>query len=516
MLTFDDIVDRISVLSPSKIAVRDGVTELDYKNLKNNGYNLANYFSSIGIKKKDRVVLLAYNCIEFSEIMYATSKVGAIISPINFRLSSDEIKDILLDCKPKIILYQKSFQNIISVVKMERNLKHINTLIIDRKDKESFNYKNAITYSDVNTRKSLKNNIFNQWSLMYTSGTTGKPKGVVRDHKGYYNLSSVTGDEIGINEDDNALLVMPLCHANSFNFFCAYIKAGATITLYTKKSFEVNYFFKLINNFECTFTSLVPTHFIIILEYLKKCKINNAIKRPFTFMISSAPARKDTKREILKYFKKAKLFELYGSSESGWVTMLHPKDQFNNIGSVGKECIGTSNIKILDKNFEEVKDGEIGELFAKTPYNFSHYWNNKEKTKEAFFRDYVTVGDLARRNFKGFIELIDRKKNMIISGGENIYPAEVENILGSHSEIKDVAIVGYPDKKWGEIVCCFAILEDGAKITEIDLIEWTKNKIANYKCPKKVFFIEDKDMPRNTTGKILHKILREKIKLLLK
>ena len=231
---------------------------------------------------------------------------------------------------------------------------------------------------------------------------------------------------------------------------------------------------------------------------------------------SEAAARVDVKKNILKYFKKAKLFELYGSSESGWVTMLHPHQQFDNIGTVGKEVVGTDIIKLLNKNFKEVEEGEVGELYAKTPYNFSHYWNNTSKTKKAFFNDYVTVGDLAKRNKDGFIELVDRKKNMIISGGENIYPSEVENIIGSNILIKDLAIIGYPDKKWGEIVCCFAILKEGAKLTEKELILWTKKKLASYKCPKKVFFIDDKDMPRNTTGKILHKHLREKIKFLIK
>ena len=303
---------------------------------------------------------------------------------------------------------------------------------------------------------------------------------------------------------------MPLCHANSFNFFCAYITAGASVSIYSKKSFDAEHFFNSIKENGATFTSLVPTHFIMLLDYLKKIKNKWHLDRSLTFMISSAPVRIDTKKSILNHFKKAKLFELYGSSESGWVTMLHPKEQFKNMGTVGKECIGTSKIKLLDKNFNEVKDGEIGELFAKTPYNFSHYWKNDIKTKAAFFKDYVTVGDLARRNTNGFIELIDRKKNMIISGGENIYPAEVENIIGSNRLIKDLAIVGYPDKKWGEIVCCFAILEDGAKLTAKELITWSKEKIARYKCPKKVFFIKDIEMPRNSTGKILHKVLRER------
>ena len=161
---------------------------------------------------------------------------------------------------------------------------------------------------------------------------------------------------------------------------------------------------------------------------------------------------------------------------------------------------------------KEVKDEEIGELYASTPYNFLYYWNNSKKTTEAFFNDYVTVGDLAFRTKDGYIKLVDRKKNIIITGGENVYPSEIENILGSHEKIKDIAVVGCSDKKWGEIVCAFVVLKEGLKVTEKDLIIWTKHRIANYKCPKRIYFIKDKEMPRNVTGKILHKELRLMLK----
>ncbi len=514
MLTFDQIVDKNAKVYPTKIAVSDEIRHLSYNALSKNGSSLTNYFYFLGARKKSRVAFLAYNCTEFAEVLYATAKLGAIILPINFRLSCQEIEEIINDSKPKLIIYQRYFEKNISYIKNKIKFNKLNYLRIENKKSRDCPYKTALNYSKKFKFKS-KTMLSDSWSLMYTSGTTGRPKGVVRSHEGYYHLSKTTVIEIQIKKNDNALLVMPLCHANSFNFFCAYISVGAEITIYSRKSFDAAYFFKLIKFNECTFTSLVPTHFIIILDYLKKNKIRNMLKKHFTFMISSAPAREDTKKGILQFFSRARLYELYGSSESGWVTMLQPDQQFNNIGTVGKECIGTSRIKILDKNFKEVKDGEIGELFAKTPYNFSHYWNNELKTKEAFFEDYVTVGDLAKRNNNGYIELVDRKKNMIISGGENIYPAEVENIIGNNPLIKDLAIIGVSDEKWGEIVCCFAILEDGARLIEEQLISWAKKRIAHYKCPKKVFFIKENDMPRNATGKILHKVLRERVKKLI-
>ncbi len=512
MLTFNEIIDCNSKVYKDKIAVRDSRRKLTYNDIATNGSSFASYLLSIGLNKKDRIAILAYNCSEFVEVKYASSKINVIITPINFRLNVKEIIDVINDAKPKCLIFDCSFLAEYSKIKKLRLIKNNNYICINNSNAD---IKCADYHSLLKTEKqsiSSLNNINLDWSLMYTSGTTGRPKGVVRDHKGYYLLSCITSIELSLKQSDNALLVMPLCHANSFNFFCAFMFMGASVTIYDKKSFYPDYFFSLIKKHNCSFTSLVPTHFIMILDYLKNNNFKDNLREDFKFMISSAPARSDTKQSILKYFPKASLFELYGSSESGWVTMLKPKEQFQHLGTVGKECVGSNPIKILDNNKQEVKNGQIGELFACTPYNFSHYWNNQEATKSAYFKNYVTVGDLAYRNQDGYIKLVDRKKNMIISGGENIYPAEVENVLGGHISVKDVAVIGYPDKKWGETVCAFIVLEKKQKVLEKELINWSKKRLTNYKCPKKIFFIKDTDMPRNATGKILHKILRDNLK----
>ncbi len=441
MLSFHEIIDSFVRTNPNKVVGSDNKRKLSYLSLANNGNKLANYFLDKGIYKSDRIALLAYNCIEFAEIMHATSNVGAIFMPVNFRLSTNEIMDIFIESNPKLFIYQKAFKEI-SLDSIKYNHFLPDQLICIVEKKLNNNYYKIIESKKTSNKLEVKVDYNTSWSLMYTSETTGKPKGVVKNHKGYYLLFAITSIELNINKSDKALLVMPMCHANSFNFFCSYIFSGASIFIYSKNSFDTDYFFFIIEKYKCNFTSLVPTHFIVILDYLKKTNKNNMIKHKSNFMISSTPVRKDTKKEILKYFKNANLFELYGSSEYGWVTMLHPVEQFDRLGTVGKECIGSKPIKILDELLNEVPDGYIGELYACPPYNFSHYWNNQAKTKEAFYNDYVSVGDLALRTEDGYIKLVDRKKNMIISCGENIYPSEVENVTDSHDLIKDVAVIG--------------------------------------------------------------------------
>ena len=180
------------------------------------------------------------------------------------------------------------------------------------------------------------------------------------------------------------------------------------------------------------------------------------------------------------------------------------------LGSVGREWVGSGAIKILDENQEEVPDGEVGELFSRTSYAFDGYWKNVEKTKEAFQDKWCSVGDMARRDPEGFIYLVDRKSNMIISGGENIYPSELENVIGANPKVKDVAVVGVPDQKWGESVIALIVTHNGETVTEKEIQTWCKKYLASFKTPRKVIQISENEMPRNATGKILHRVLREK------
>jgi acyl-CoA synthetase (AMP-forming)/AMP-acid ligase II len=190
--------------------------------------------------------------------------------------------------------------------------------------------------------------------------------------------------------------------------------------------------------------------------------------------------------------------------------MLHPEEQFSKLGSVGRETVGSQRIKILDSEGNEVPDGAPGELYSCNTQTFDGYWKLPEKTNEAFRGNYCTVGDLARRDEDGFIHLVDRKSNMVISGGENVYPSEVEAMLGDNPKVKDVAVIGVADQKWGERVHAVIIAHEGATLSESEIVEWSRDRIAGYKRPRSVSIIQEAEMPRTATGKIQHRILRER------
>jgi acyl-CoA synthetase (AMP-forming)/AMP-acid ligase II len=242
-------------------------------------------------------------------------------------------------------------------------------------------------------------------------------------------------------------------------------------------------------------------------EVKKKYDLSSVKK----LLISSAPARRDTKLGIVEMFKNSELYEAYGSTEAGIVTVLKPNEQLSKLGSCGREVIGSDVIRFYDEEGILITEpGKVGELYSRSPMLFEGYWKDPEKTAASMKGEYFSAGDMGMRDEDGYIYLVDRKANMIISGGENICPSEVENVVGGHPKVKDVAIIGVPHEKWGEQVTAVVVLHEGQTATPDEISGFCKGKVAGYKVPKNVIFIRDEEMPRTAAGKILHRILREK------
>jgi fatty-acyl-CoA synthase len=494
---------------PDKIGARDLERAMTFREWNARSCRLANALLGVGLAKGDRVAVLAYNCVEWLEIYAATAKAGLVAVPINFRLTAEEIRYIVENCEAAAFIVQDDLLEPVERARPNlsvpaRNFIHFGApacppgyrayedLVAAARDSEP----------DVEVRPA------DPWTLMYTSGTTGKPKGAIRSHRGGAQLSLITEVEMGFGRRDAALLVMPMCHANSLYFFGAFAYCGASCTVYSRKSFDPEHLLRTLADGGASFTSLVPTHYIMMLALPAAVRAKYNVDRVTKLLVSSAPARRDTKLAIMDYFRNSGLFELYGSTEAGWVTMLHPDEQFTKLGSVGRECVGSAPIRLLDAAGNKVADGETGELYSCNPYTFDGYWKLPDKTAEAFRGNYCSVGDLARRDEDGFYYLVDRKSNMIISGGENVYPSEVENLLGSHPHVKEVAVIGLPDPKWGERVHAVVVAHAGAAVTEAELVVWCRDRIAGYKRPRSVAFVRDDDMPRTATGKVLHRVLK--------
>ena len=497
-------------LHADRVGARDLERSMTFRAWNARACRLANALRGLGLVKGDRVAVLAYNCVEWLEIYAATAKAGMVAVPVNFRLVGAEIAYIVGDSGARALIVQDELAGALegaggglpveNVIHFGRapcpaGWRDYETLLAAARDDEP-----AVAVAGADP-----------WMLMYTSGTTGRPKGAIRNHRGGAMLSLVTEVELGIHREDGALLVMPMCHANSLYFFGAFSYCAATTTVYSRKSFDPEHLVRTLAEGGATFTSLVPTHYVMMLGLPPAAHARHDLGRVTKLMISSAPARADTKRAIMEFFPHSGLFELYGSTEAGWVTMLHPHEQFTKLGSVGRECVGSRPIRMLDGDGNEVPDGEVGELFSCNAHTFDGYWKLPEKTREAFRGEYCSVGDMARRDADGYIHLVDRKSNMIISGGENVYPSEVEALLAAHPAVREAAVIGMPDGKWGERVHAVIVRRDGVAVNEDELLAWCRERIAGYKRPRSLSFLADSDMPRTPTGKIQHRLLRARL-----
>ena len=511
VLTVSDVVRTHARTRAAKIGVSDSRRSLSFGEWNERASRLASGLLGLGLSKGERVALLAYNCVEWMELYVALGRAGLVAVPINYRLVATEIRYIAEHCQARAFVVQHDLVGSVVPIRDLLDLPDERFIHLgDGAPPEGWSSYEALIDRAPVGDTDVEVGAEDIWALMYTSGTTGSPKGVIRSHGAAALLSLVTALDMGFTPDDTALLVLPMCHANSLYFSFAFAYLGATCIIDDHKDFDPEGVLATLSAQRVTFTSLVPAYYIMILGLSEETKRKYDVSRVEKLLISSAPARRDTKLAIGEYFTHSELYELYGSTEAGWVTLLRPDEQHTKLGSIGREWTGSGAIKLLDTDGAEVPDGEVGELFSRTPYAFDGYWNDPERTAQAFRGAWCTVGDLARRDEEGYYYLVDRKHNMIIRGGSNISPAEVENLLGGHPAVKDVAVIGIPDDQWGEAVHAVIVREAGSVTTEEELLEWCDGRIASYKQPRSIAFIEEVDMPRTASGKVLHRALRER------
>jgi acyl-CoA synthetase (AMP-forming)/AMP-acid ligase II len=512
LLTVPEALAAHARICPDRAAARDSRRELTFAQWDERANRLGNALLGLGLSKGDRVAILAYNCVEWAEIYAGLGRAGLIAVPVNFRLVGPEIRNIARDAGARAFIVQDELLGSVEAIRADLELPPANYVHFGAQPAPAgYSGYEALLARSAPAAPGVSVAPQDTWALMYTSGTTGNPKGAIRSHAGQALMALVTALDFGFSRDDTGLLVMPMCHANSLNFFSTFAYCGATCSVYDRRSFDPEHLLATLSAQHVSFTSLVPTHYVMTLTLPQAVKSSYDVASVNKLLVSSAPARRETKLAIMEHFRNSRLYELYGSTEAGWVTLLRPDEQLTKLGSVGREFTGSGRVRLLDEAGNDVADGEVGELYSRTPYTFDGYWNLPDKTAEAFRGDYCTVGDMARRDADGFYHLVDRKKNMIISGGENIYPSEVESLLAQHPAVREVAVIGVPHEKWGEAVHAVVVLNTGAGVGEIDLLDWCKDRIAGYKRPRSISFMRDENLPRTATGKIQHRLLRERV-----
>ncbi|RJQ52345.1 MAG: long-chain fatty acid--CoA ligase [Desulfobacteraceae bacterium] len=499
---------------PQRLGWQDKYREYSFAEWNERACRFGNGLKGIGVGRQETFAVMAYNRGEWMDIYAGCAKGGQIAVPVMFRLVGPEIEYILKHAECKALIVEKPFVERIDSIRNRLPIPRNAYVYLGEPPVPAgyIGYEDLLSGASGNEPGRMVDGD-DAWTIMYTSGTTGRPKGVVRTHESNHAEYVLHNVNQCVRPTDKVMLVMPMCHVNSIFYSFPYTLLGAPVFVYNMVSFDPEDLLKTIQTYRITFTSLVPTHYIMILALPDEVKEKYDVSSIRQLLISSAPARKDLKLAIMDYFKNAELWEAYGTTEGGLITLLRPEDQFKKLGSIGREIFGSDRIRILDQMRKEVPDGEVGEIFYRTPMMFKEYLKDPEKTRLAFEGEWSSAGDMGRRDEEGFYTLVDRKANMIITGGENVYPSEVENVLGAHPAIKDIAVIGVPDRKWGEAIKAVVVLHQdippGGRIEE-EILSFSKEKLAGFKRPKSIAFIGDEEMPRTATGKILHRVLRER------
>lgn len=460
--------------------------------------------AGLGIVKGERVAVLMVNSTEFLDIFFACAKTGAIMVPLNFRLAPPELLYIIRDSEPKALIYSSEFSDKVSEIRSSG----INITFLRlhgeqmAEDREFDLYAENFDTNEPHAIEDVK--LTDPLFIMYTSGTTGDPKGTVITHENllFAAVHSLIG--YGINKTYKSLVTSPLFHMGALGasvipviyaggslFIKSFLTTSEIVSLITKE--KINYMFAL------------PVMYQLMTKTPEWEKAD--FSHVHFFISGGAPIPVP----VIKKYQEEKgvgFAQGYALTETGRLTSLDLEDAIPKAGSVGKEVFHVS-MRIVDDKDNDVKPGEAGEIIVRGPNVFPGYWNKPRETEECMKGGWFHTGDMGRRDEEGFLYIVGRKVEMIISSGENIYPAEVERAIEALPQVREAAAVGMPDSRRGEAVAAFVLLNEGMTLSESELLQYLKTRIAPYKIPKKIFFVDQ--FPRNAAGKILKRMLKQKL-----
>src|SRR5690625_3522611 len=448
-MIFSDPIKLNAIRYAEKEALSFKGERYTYRQFNERINQLSHALQNMGIKKGDKVAFMLLNCNQLLEIIYACSKIGAVFVPINARFVGREIQHVLNNSRSLLLIFDHRFGNEIEKVRSGLETTEYFVSVGNSHEQALYEYESWIQNYSTN-EPTLEEALHETDTIcyLYTGGTTGLPKGAVRSHRSLYMVGLLFSIEFGIGRNGKGLVAGPLFGAAALSISMPNFFVGNPVHILEK--FEPKEVLRAISEEKTTSTFLAPPMLDAIFSLPQDVQNKYDMSSMKTIVSVGAPLMTSTKQKTLEFFSNADLNEFYGASEHGGSTNLFPEYMDQKDRSVGVPMLGME-VKIVDENGNEVEQGEVGEILVKGLTLCDYYYDNPEATKEAFRGEWLGLGDMGRQDEDGFYYLVDRKQDMILSGAFNVYPAEIEEVLYEHPDIKEVAIIGIPHEKWGEV-----------------------------------------------------------------
>lgn len=498
MLTVGQALEGSARRHQDKPALVFGDRQLTYHQLNGRANRMARAFLAQGLKPGDRVALLLPNGLSMAEAYFGLAKAGLVGVPLNLRWQPGEVIYAIQDAQVSMILADRDLAPMLNQAAGAMPVFYTGGY------EESARDWDAITDSQMDTAPDVTVQEGDPWVIVYTSGTTGKPKGAVRSHFSNVIIALSLVSELGITPHDVGFAILPMFHVNSMWFVTLSMAVGATCVIYPHRAFHPGHVIQEMNEHKVTYSMFVPSLLTFLADAVEQGKIDpNSLR---VMMTSSAPLDSTLRDRLIRGFPHVDLYDLYGATEYGAATMI--RHQIGGIlGSVGYPAIG-QEIRILDEARQPLAPGQVGEVFVRGPSLMSEYWRNPEATRESFTADgFLTVGDMGYLTPDGVLYLVDRKKDMIIVSGENVYPTEVENVLLSHPAVALAAVVGIPDARRGERVVAMVVPREGKTVEVGALEELCRTELADYKRPYAIEVVPE--LPMGPAAKVVRRLARD-------
>ena len=506
-----DFLTAHSITQPNKVAVVDdrpdgAVQQLTYAELNTRANQLANVLLGMGVVPGDsKVVWCGQNSIGLVVMINAARKLGVTAVPLNYRLSDEEAAYVTDHCDATIVYVDAEFAPMFTRIRSELpKVEHY--LVFDGATPDGMVAIDPLIDAAPTSEPEVPEATEPGSTMIYTRGTTGKPKGALRRGTGGAAQSAALLAHIGYTPSDVYLPTGPLYHSGPGGFMGIALVMGQTIVL--QRKFNAVDWLRLVEKYEVSSTFAAPTPIRMVCNLPDEVKAKYDVSSMRRMIANAAPWSFALKQMYLSYFPAESLFEVYGSTELGVNCVLRPEDQLRKPGSCGKPA-PMVEIKLFDDDGNEVTGTgpeATGELFVKSPSVFADYYKQHDKFLADSKHGYQTVGDIAYLDDEGYVYICDRKKDMIISGGMNIYPAEIEAALEHHADVLEVAVFGVPSEEWGETVHAVVVVREGASMTADEVTAFAKEHLAGYKVPRTVTFTDE--LPKTGSGKILKRELR--------